>query len=139
MDIYIIESRPVKTLTPSGYYRKLCEAYVTELGAKYNHGHYIPMVHHACDTIAREMYSHMTGRDLKVTNLIITKADADKVFEYFKIYANVWTYQMFGRSDRKTSEKERQIKRIAEVLHSADTEQLKEVDIFVRTYIQPAR
>lgn len=96
MDIYIIESRPVRTLTPVGYYRKLCDAYVTELGTKYNHGHYFSYMHHACDTIARKMYSHMTGRKLNVTNLIITKEDADKVFEYFKIFANVWAYQVTG-------------------------------------------
>lgn len=40
--------------------------------------------------------------------------------------------------DCEASEKERLIKRITEVLHSADAEQLKELDVFVRTYIQPA-
>lgn len=136
MDIYIIESRPVRTLTPVGYYRKQCDAYVTELGAKYNHGHYFSYMHHACDTIAREMYSHITGRKLNVTNLIISEADADKVFEYFKIFANVWVYQVTGGADRKASEKERQIKRITDVLHSANTEQLERLDAFIRTYVQ---
>jgi hypothetical protein len=136
MDIYIIESRPVRTLTPVGYYRKLCDVYVTELGQKYNHGHYFSYMHHACDTIAREMYSHITGRKLNVTNLIISEADADKVFEYFKIFANVWVYQVTGGADRKASEKERQIKRITDVLHSANTEQLERLDAFIRTYVQ---
>lgn len=136
MDIYIIESRPVRTLTSVGYYRKLCDAYVTELGREYNHGHYFPYMHHACDTIAREMYSHMTGRKLNVTNLIISKEDADKVFEYFKIFANVWVYQVTGGADRDASEKEQQIKRITDVLHSANTEQLSRLDAFIRTYVQ---
>lgn len=94
IDIYIVESRPVKKLTPTGYYRKLCEAYVAELEAK--HRGYLWSMHHACDNVAREMYSHMTGRKLNVTNLILTKEDADRVFEYFKIYANVWAYQVTG-------------------------------------------
>lgn len=136
MDVYIIESRPVRTLTPVGYYRKLCDAYVTELGRKYNHGHYFSYMHHACDTIAREMYSHMTGRKLNVTNLIISKEDADKVFEYFKIFANVWVYQVTGGADREASEKEQRIERITDVLHSANTEQLSRLDIFIRTYVQ---
>lgn len=136
MDIYIIESKPVRTLTPVGYYRKLCDAYVAELGRKYNHGRYFSYMYHACDTIAREMYSNMTGSKLNVTNLIISKADADKVFEYFKIFANVWAYQVTGGADWKASEKEPQIKRITDILHFANSEQLERLDIFIRTYIQ---
>lgn len=56
-----------------------------------------------------------------------------KVIEYRNI--RVLTTQQIAEA----SEKERQIKRITEVLHSADTEQLKKLDIFVRTYIQPER
>lgn len=138
MDIYIIESRPVKTLTPVGYYRKKCEAYTAELGAKYNRGHFIPGVYHACDAVAREMYSQITGRSSRVTDLATNKEEAEQLFEYFKIYANVWAYQVAGEAGRTISGKELQIKRIAEVLHSADAEQLKELDVFVRTYIQQA-
>lgn len=136
MDIYIIESRPVRTLTPVGYYRKMRQAFVTELERKDRRR--FGYMETQCDSTAREMYGQMTGKSSKVTDLIISKEDADKVFEYFKIFANVWAYQVAGGADREASEKDLQIKRIAEVLHAADTEQLNELDVFVRTYIQPA-
>lgn len=138
MDIYIIDSRPVRTLTPVGYYRKKCHAYTGELGVKYNCGHCIPGAYHACDAVAREMYSQITGRSSRVSDLVTTKEEADQLFEYFKIYTNVWAYQVFGDAGRTVTEKERQIKRIADVLHSADMEQLKDVDVFVRNYIRSA-
>lgn len=137
MDIYIVKSRPVQTLTPAGYYRKIRLAYSAELERRNRR----PLwgMGTACDNAAREMYSQMTGRRSNITELVTTQKEADQLFEYFKIFANVWTYQMFGGAERKASEKEQQINRIAEVLHSTDTEQLKELDIFVRTYIQSAR
>lgn len=134
MDIYIIESRPVRKLTPVGYYRNIRQAYVAELERK-NRCRFGYM-DHQCDSTAREMYAQMTGKSSRVTDLVTTQAEADQLFEYFKIYANVWAYQVSGGADRKTSEKDRQIKRIADVLRSANSEQLKDVDIIVRNYIQ---
>lgn len=135
MNIYIIESRPVRTLTPVGYYHKMRQAYVTELERKNRRR--FGYMETQCDSTAREMYGQMTGKSSKVTDLIISKEDADKVFEYFKIFANVWAYQIVGGADREASEKELQIKRITDMLRSADQEQLKNLDVFVRAFIQP--
>lgn len=104
MDIYIIESRPVRTLTPVGYYRKMRQAYVVKLERKYKCR--FGYMETQCDRTAREMYAQITGKSSSVTNLIITKEDADKVYEYFKIFANVWAYQVTGGAERKASEKE---------------------------------
>lgn len=136
MDIYIIKSRPVKMLTPTGYYRKARTAYTAELEKK-NRCYFWGMGT-ACDNAAREMYAHMTGRKPNITELVTTKEEADQLIEYFKIYANVWAYQTTGGTDREASEKELQIKRITDMLRSADQEQLKNLDVFVRAFIQPA-
>lgn len=136
MDIYIVKSRPVKTLTPSVYYLRLQQSYIAELENKHRCKFWCMGT--ACNNAAKEMYSQMSGRRSNITELVTTKEEAEQLFEYFKIFANVWAYQVTGGADRKASEKERQIKRIAEVLHLADSEQLKELDIFVRTYVQSA-
>lgn len=134
MDIYIIKSRPVKALTPSAYYRKMRLAYTAELERK-NRCSFWGMGT-ACDNAAREMYAHITERCSNITELVTTKEEADQLFECFKIFANVWAYQVNGGAERKISEKERQIKRIIDILHSANTEQLERLDTFIRTYIQ---
>lgn len=103
MDIYIIESRPVKKLTPPAYYRKMHLAYVTELEKKYK-CHFWGMGS-ACDNAAREMYAQITGRRPNVTNIVTTKEEADQLFEYFKIYANVWAYHVTGGESKAISGK----------------------------------
>ncbi len=92
MDVYIIESRPVKRFTPSAYYRKIQRAYTAELEKKHK-CHFWGM-DSACDNAAREMYAQITGRRPNVTNIVTTKEEADQLFEYFKIYANVWAYHV---------------------------------------------
>ncbi len=134
MDIYIIKSMPVKKLTPSAYYRKMQQAYIAEL-EKDNRCHFWCMST-VCDNAAREMYSQMTGRRPNITDLVTTKEEADQLFEYFKIYANVWSYQMTCGESKTVSEKEQQINRIAGVLRSANANQLMEVDIFIRSFVQ---
>lgn len=90
----------------------------------------------ACDNTAREMCAHIAKRRSNITELVTTKEEADQLFECFKIFANVWAYQVTGGADRKISEKEQKIKRIMDILHSANAEQLEKLDMFICTYIQ---
>ncbi|MEY8356822.1 hypothetical protein AALB39_26210 [Lachnospiraceae bacterium 54-53] len=103
MDVYIIESRPVKKLTPSTYYRKIQRAYTAELEKKHK-CHFWGMGS-ACDNAAREMYAQITGRRPNVTNIVTTKEEADQLLEYFKIYANVWAYHVTDGKSKVISEK----------------------------------
>ena len=79
-------------LTPHFYYRKKCECYVMELETKT--GKRLWGMHSACDNASRELYSHIVGRNSNITNLVPTVNDADELFEYFKIFANVWAYHV---------------------------------------------
>lgn len=92
MEIYIIEQRPVRVISPSVYYKRKCEAYVLELEARNNKR--LWGLHTACAAITRENYRIKTGKHPNLTELINNLDAADEMFEMFKIYANVWAYQM---------------------------------------------
>nr|DAZ28497.1 MAG TPA: hypothetical protein [Caudoviricetes sp.] len=92
MNIYIIESNQPKSILPSTYYKRKCECYVMELEAKYNCKFWY--MHYACEQIARETYAKKTGRRSNITSLVYTIDEADELFQLFKIYANVWAYQI---------------------------------------------
>lgn len=93
MEVYIVKCEPVKTITPHGYYRKLYYGYVSQLEKQYKHNFW--GMARQCDAMAREMYAHIVGRRVNVTDLILTATDAEQVFKYFKICANVWAYQTY--------------------------------------------
>lgn len=76
-----------KELTPYSVYRCLYLEYEKVLRSKC--GYLWGMVN-ACDCVARELYSQKTGRKSNVKNLILTYSDAQKCFELFKQFADVW-------------------------------------------------
>lgn len=70
------------SLSPCNVYRALYSEYWDRL-QKTHHNHLWGMVT-ACDSTARELYAHKTGRSKNVKNLIFTYADAEACFELFK-------------------------------------------------------
>ncbi|WP_052377979.1 hypothetical protein [Robinsoniella sp. KNHs210] len=94
MNIYIIESNQQKGVLPYNYFKRKCECYVTELEAKYKCKFWC--MHSECNRIARETYAKKTSRQANITSLVYTIDEADELFELFKIYANVWAYQICG-------------------------------------------
>lgn len=79
-------------LLPHNYYKKKCDCYVMELETKTRRK--LWGMQNACNNSARELYAHASGRKSNVICLAQTIDDADKLFEYFKIFANVWAYQL---------------------------------------------
>lgn len=91
MKIYIIEDSP-NIVMPHSYYRKKCESYVMELEVKNNR--HLWGLYTACNSMAMALYSQLTGRQAKVTQLVTTIEQAEELFEHFKVFANVWTYRI---------------------------------------------
>lgn len=79
-------------LSPTYVYKRLCEEHVNRLNKEY--GYFHRSMHHYCDNAARELYCNIIGRVANVKSLILTYEDAEKCFELFKKFANVWSYQM---------------------------------------------
>lgn len=76
------------SLTPYSVYRALYMEYWDKLQKSYHNPLY--MMTNVCDSAARELYAHKTGRRSNVKNLILTYCDAEKCFELFKQFADVW-------------------------------------------------
>lgn len=91
MKIILIEEVTVNDVKPNAYYRKKCQLYLAELEKKYDRHFWGLQV--ACDSAARELYSHITGRKSNINNLILTTNQADELFEHFKVFANIWAYR----------------------------------------------
>ena len=77
-----------RSYAPHFVYRKLYTEYAEKLAKKYNH-HFWGMGT-ACDNAARALYAQITGRPDRVKNLILTYTDAEKCFDLFKQFADVW-------------------------------------------------
>lgn len=92
MNVYIIECEPKRLIPPAAYFRKKCENYIMELEAKHNR-HFWGLLT-ACMSIARENYACKKDRRSNITSVVLTIEEADELFEIFKTYANVWTYQI---------------------------------------------
>lgn len=75
-------------LAPNTVYRALYIEYWEKLQKEQNKR--LWGMANACDSIARELYSQKTGRRPNVKNLILTYSDAEKCFELFKQFADVW-------------------------------------------------
>ena len=82
-------------LTPYSVYRALYMEYVENQRKMYNKNFYC--LAHSCDITARELYASMTGRKFNVKNLILTYADAERCFELFKSFADVWVCKVVNR------------------------------------------
>lgn len=89
--IFLIDEITVSNVKPSAYYRKKCQLHLIELEKKY--GRHFWGLQVACDSAARELYSHVTGRKSNITNLILTTNQAEELFEHFKAFANIWAYR----------------------------------------------
>lgn len=76
------------SLTPYSVYRALYMEYWEQEQKK--HGKTFWGMATACDSVARDLYAQVTGRSRNVKNLILTYSDAEKVFELFKQFADVW-------------------------------------------------
>lgn len=76
-------------LSPNCIYRSLYMEYWDKL-QKIHHNPLWGMAT-ACDSIARELYAHKTGRSKNVKNLILTYTDAEACFELFKQFADMWS------------------------------------------------
>lgn len=76
-------------VTPNFVYRSLYMEYWSKLQRIHND----PLWGMAtvCDSTARELYAHKTGRSKNVKNLILKYADAEACFELFKQFADVWS------------------------------------------------
>ena len=75
-------------LSPNYVYRCLYMEYWEKLKKKYENK--LWGLANACDESARALYSHQTGRNQNVKNLILTYKDAEACFELFKQFADVW-------------------------------------------------
>ena len=82
-------------LAPYSVYRALCTEHVQIAERRYQK-HFWSM-HTACDSTARELFAHITGRKPNVKNLILTYADAEKCFELFKSFTDVWMYKIVNQ------------------------------------------
>ena len=76
------------SLTPYSVYKALRQEYWKNM--QNEHQEYFWGMATACDNATRELYSHITGRPANVKNLILTYTDAEKCYELFKQFANVW-------------------------------------------------
>lgn len=76
------------SLTPYTVYRALCTEYQKNVENFHNRDFW--GMGTACNTAARELYSHITGRPSNVKNLILTYSDAEKAFDLFKQFADIW-------------------------------------------------
>lgn len=76
------------SLTPYSVYRALYNEYWET--KKKEHNEFFPGMANACDYAARELYAHITERHSNVKNLILTYTDAEKCFELFKQFVDVW-------------------------------------------------
>lgn len=84
----IIEGTQETSFAPHFVYKKLCTEYGEKLSKRY--GHYFWGMEHACGISARMLYAQITGRPDRVKNLILTYTDAEKCFDLFKQFADVW-------------------------------------------------
>jgi len=75
-------------LSPNIVYKRLAEEYYNQVCKVHNKSFW--GLQHACDTATRELYSHIVSRKMTVTNLILTYQDAERCFEIFKLFADVW-------------------------------------------------
>lgn len=76
------------SLTPYTVYRALCTEYQKNVENLHNCNFW--GMGTACNTAARELYSNITGRPSNVKNLILTYSDAEKAFDLFKQFADIW-------------------------------------------------
>lgn len=76
------------SLKPYTVYRALCTEYQKNVENLHNR-HFWGMGT-ACNTAARELYSHITGRPANVKNLVLTFSDAEKAFDLFKQFVDIW-------------------------------------------------
>ena len=76
------------SLTPYSVYRALYLEYWKDKQKELNNDFW--GMANACENVARELYSNITNRKSNVKNLILTYADAEKCFELFKQFADVW-------------------------------------------------
>ena len=76
------------SLTPYSVYRALYLEYREKKTEEHKNNFW--GMSHACDIAARELYAQLTNRPANVKNLILTYTDAEKCFELFKQFADVW-------------------------------------------------
>lgn len=76
------------SLTPYSVYRALYMEYWEQQKKKYGRDFW--GMANACDNAARALLAQMTGRQPNVKNLILIYADAERCFELFKQFADVW-------------------------------------------------
>lgn len=86
----VIDLNEAANLSLSPYY--VYRALHTEYWDRLQKIHHNPLwgMATACDSTARELYAHKTGRSKNVKSLILTYADAEACFELFKQFAVVW-------------------------------------------------
>lgn len=83
-----LDEIPNTGLAPNFVYRTLYMEYWGKLQKMYRNNFW--GLADACDTIARTLYAHKTGRSKNVKNLILTYGDAEACFELFKRFADAW-------------------------------------------------
>lgn len=83
------------SLTPYSVYKALRSEYWSK--KKTEHQKNFWGMENTCDKAARELYGHITNRPANVKNLILTYADAEKCFELFKKFADVWVKEEIGK------------------------------------------
>ncbi len=76
-------------LSPNYVYRSLYTEYWNKLKKEYKNN--LWGLASVCDSAARELYAHNTGRTPNVKNLILTYSDAEACFDLFKQFADVWS------------------------------------------------
>ena len=90
--VITLDENDEKNLSPARVYRNLYTEYGEVLRKRYNKNLW-GMVH-SCDYVAREAYAHIKDRKPSVTNLILTYSDAQRCFDIFVRFANVWAELM---------------------------------------------
>lgn len=88
------------SLTPYSVYRALYMEYWEKKKNEYNE-HFWGMAN-TCDNASRELYSSITNRKPNVKNLILTYTDAEKCFELYKQFVDIWVANYIANKKGET-------------------------------------
>lgn len=84
-------------IAPSLVYKRLYTEYWEQQQKKY--GDYFWSMASACDNATRELYSKITNRQPNIKSLILTYTDAERCFELFKQFADVWIKNVIAEKE----------------------------------------